>query len=94
MSDTTSILTETRGRAGLVRINRPKALNALNSAVMSELMDALEAFDGDPAVGAIVITGDERAFSAGADIKEMSGASAIDMLLRDAISRWDRLRRI
>ncbi len=90
----TSILTEIRGRAGLARINRPKALNALNSAVMSELMDALETFDGDPAVGAMVITGDERAFSAGADIKEMSGASAIDMLLQDNISRWDRLRKL
>ncbi len=94
MSSYTSILTEIRGRAGLVHINRPKALNALNSIVMGELMDALEAFDDDPAVGAIVITGDERAFSAGADIKEMSGASAIDMLLQDNISRWDRLRKI
>jgi enoyl-CoA hydratase len=94
MSSYTAILTETRGRAGLVRINRPKALNALNSAVMGELMDALEAFDADPAVGAMVVTGDERAFAAGADIKEMAEATAVEMLLRDSIARWDRLRRI
>jgi enoyl-CoA hydratase len=94
MSAYTSILIETRGRAGLATIHRPQALNALNGAVMSELIEALEAFDADPAIGAMVITGDERAFSAGADIKEMSDASAIDMLLRDSISRWDRLRRL
>ncbi len=94
MSAYSSILTETRGRAGLVRIHRPQALNALNSTVMAELVEALETFDADPAIGAMVITGDEWAFSAGADIKELADASAIDMLLRDAIARWDRLRRM
>ena len=94
MSSFTSILTEVRGRTGLATIHRPQALNALNGAVMGELIEALEAFDADPAIGAMVITGDERAFSAGADIKELSDASAIDMLLRDSISRWDRLRRL
>ena len=88
------ILVETRGRAGLIRFNRPQQLNALNGAVMVELAAAAEQFDNDPGVGAIVITGDERAFAAGADIKEMAGASAVDMLLTDRISKWDRLRRI
>jgi enoyl-CoA hydratase len=94
MSSYTSILTEIHGRAGLVRINRPKALNALNSAVMGEMIAALDAFDTNPEVGAMVVTGDERAFSAGADIKEMAEASAMDMLLRDPIVYWDRLRSI
>jgi len=62
--------------------------------VMEELITALEAFDSDPSVGAMVITGDERAFAAGADIKEMTGANAVDMLLADNISRWDRLRKL
>lgn len=88
------ILTEVRGNVGLVRFNRPKELNALNSVLMEEMITALEAFDRDAAVGALVITGNERAFAAGADIKEMAGASAVDMLLRDNIARWDRLRKI
>ncbi len=88
------ILTETIGKVGLVRLNRPKELNALNSILMEELVTALEAFDRDPAVGCLVITGSERAFAAGADIKEMSEASAVDMLLRDNIARWDRLRKV
>jgi len=88
------ILTETHDRAGLVRIHRPEQRNALNSLVVEELVTALEAFDGDPSVGAMVIAGDERAFAAGADIKEMTGANAVDMLLADNISRWDRLRKL
>jgi enoyl-CoA hydratase len=88
------ILTETRERVGLVRLNRPKELNALNRAVMEELVDALKAFDADPAIGAMVLTGSERAFAAGADIKEMAGASAVDMLQRDNIGTWDQLRRL
>jgi enoyl-CoA hydratase len=69
-------------------------MNALNGAVMEELTRALERFDADPAVGAMVITGDDRAFAAGADIKEMAEASSVDMLLSDRIGRWDRLRRL
>ncbi len=88
------ILTEVHDRAGLVRINRPEQRNALNTVLMEELVTALEAFDRDPAVGAMVITGDERAFAAGADIKEMAGASEAEMLLADRISRWDRLRKV
>src|SRR3990172_1496119 len=88
------ILTETHKNVGLVRFNRPKELNALNSVMMEELIAAVEAFDRDPAIGCLVITGDERAFAAGADIREMAGAGTVEMLTRDAISRWDRLRKI
>src|SRR3989304_2631371 len=88
------ILTETHKNVGLVRFNRPKELNALNSILMEELIAAVEAFDRDPAIGCLVITGDERAFAAGADIREMAGAGTGEMLTRDAISRWDRLRKI
>jgi len=90
----TWIQSEVRGRAGLVRLRRPAAMNALNTALMDELVQALESFDAAPEVGAIVITGDERAFAAGADIGEMAPASAVDMLLADRIARWDRMRRI
>jgi enoyl-CoA hydratase len=69
------ILAETRGRVGLVTLNRPQAMNALNNQLMRELMDALEAFDKNDAVGAMVITGNEKAFAAGADIKEMADQS-------------------
>jgi enoyl-CoA hydratase len=88
------ILTETHQNVGLVRLNRPKELNALNATLMEELMTALEDFDRDPAIGCLVVTGNERAFAAGADIKEMAGSGTVDMLLNDAISRWDRLKRI
>ena len=89
-----TILTETHDRAGLIRLNRPKQMNALNGQLMEELALALEAFDRDPGVGCIVITGNERAFAAGADIKEMAGESAVSMLTDDRISRWDRIKKI
>ncbi len=89
-----TILTEAHGHVGLVRINRPKARNALNSTVLHELMEALEIFDADPAVGAMVITGDDQAFAAGADIKEMADASPIQMLTHSHIPQFDRIRRI
>jgi enoyl-CoA hydratase len=92
--DDTSILIEVADGVGLARLNRPKQLNALDSTLMEELAQALEAFDADDAVRCIVITGNERAFAAGADIKEMADTSAVDMLLRDSIARWDRLKRI
>ena len=88
------ILVETHGRAGVIRINRPKQLNALNGAVMRVLVDAALAFDADAAVGAIVITGDVRAFAAGADIKEMASASVVEMLQANRIELWDALRGI
>jgi enoyl-CoA hydratase len=81
-------------RTALVRLNRPKQLNALNGAVMDALCDALEELDRDEDVRAIVVTGNERAFAAGADIGEMADASPIDMLLTNRIGQWDRIRRI
>jgi enoyl-CoA hydratase len=89
-----TILIETHGQVGLVRINRPKVRNALNSTVLHELVAALEAFDNDPAVGAIVITGDDIAFAGGADIKEMADATAVHMLTRSHIPLFDRLQGI
>jgi len=88
------IKTEVHGKVGLVLINRPQAMNALNATVMDELATALEEFDSDPNIGAMVLAGDERAFAAGADIKEMADASSVDMLKADRISRWDRIRKI
>jgi enoyl-CoA hydratase len=81
-------------RTALVRLNRPKQLNALNGAVMDALCAALEDLDRDDAVRAIVVTGNERAFAAGADIGEMAASSPIDMLLTNRIGQWDRIRRI
>jgi enoyl-CoA hydratase len=89
-----TILIETHESVGLVRINRPKVRNALNSTVLHELTQALEAFDADPQVHAIVITGDDIAFAAGADIKEMADATAVHMLTRSHIPQFDRLRLI
>ncbi len=75
---------------GRVRLNRPKALNALNSALMDEVMAAMSAFDADPAIGAMILTGDDKAFAAGADIKEMDGKTQIDMLMsRSLVDRFD-----
>src|SRR5512142_619327 len=92
--DYTTILTSITNRVGLAQINRPQQLNALNATVMEELATALEEFDRNDQVGCLVVTGDQRAFAAGADIKEMADASAIDMLKRDNIKRWDRIRQI
>ena len=82
------------GRVALVTLNRPKALNALRGQLMTELLDALHAFDTDDSVGAIVIAGSERAFSAGADIKEMADATPVSMLNSPIIERWHKLRTI
>ena len=90
----TIIRTEVHDHAGLVRLNRPEAMNALNGVVMEELTRALEAFDADPAIGAMVITGDDRAFAAGADIKEMAESSSIELLLKGHISPFDRIKKI
>jgi enoyl-CoA hydratase len=87
-----NILVETRGRVGLVTLNRPKALNALNAALIADLGHALDAFEADDDIGAIVITGSERAFAAGADIKEMASKSYMDVYLQDFITRgWERI---
>jgi enoyl-CoA hydratase len=81
-------------RVGLIRLNRPQVLNALRGQLMEELLTASQLLDQDPAIGVIVITGNERAFSAGADITEMSDASATELLNRGMSDRWLRLRRI
>ncbi len=94
MSEYSTILTEVQGKVGLVRLNRPKALNALNRVLMGELVAALQAFDAQPEIGAMVITGSERAFAAGADIKEMAQATPVEMLNRDYIELFDRIREI
>lgn len=94
MTPPENILTRTSGRVGIAQINRPKAMNALNGPTMSEIMTALEGYDADPAIGAMVITGDERAFAAGADIKQMASASTVEMMNSPFIGYWDRLRAI
>jgi len=90
----TTILTETRGRVGLITLNRPKAMNALNRTLLSELVSALTAFDSDEAVGAMVITGSQRAFAAGADIKEMAEASPVEMLTSSFVELFDGIRNV
>jgi enoyl-CoA hydratase len=78
-----NIVVETKGRVGVIRFNRPQALNALNAALVAELNAALDAFEADAGIGCIVITGSEKAFAAGADIKEMANKSYMDVLLSD-----------
>ncbi len=89
------ILVETHGRVGLIRLNRLQALNALCDQLMGELGDQLLAFDANPAIGAIVLTGSEKAFAAGADIKEMRGRNYPDVFLDDFIAaRWETVLRV
>src|SRR3984893_12330548 len=88
------VLTETDGAVGIVRINRPQARNALNQRTIAELVDALEAFDRDDAIRCMILTGDDRAFAAGADITQMVEASAVDVLRDDNFARWTRFRAI
>jgi enoyl-CoA hydratase len=90
-----NLLVETRGRVGLITLNRPKALNALNDALMDELGAALKAFDADEDIGAIVVTGSEKAFAAGADIGMMAKYSYMDVYKGDYITRnWETIRSI
>ncbi len=81
-------------KVGMVQLNRPDVLNALNIELMKEVVEALEKFDKDVSIGCIVITGNQKAFAAGADIKEMAEATAVEMLLRDQFARWDKIRKI
>lgn len=85
-----TILTETRGRVGWITLNRPHALNALNTTLMREVVDAAEAFDVDPGIGAIVVTGSAKAFAAGADIKEMEAKTSVEMIVDDHFGAWSR----
>ena len=88
------ILVETHGRVGLIRLNRPQALNALCDELMAELGAQLLAFDADPGIGAIVLTGSEKAFAAGADIKQMKDRTYPDVLFDDFISRWETILQV
>jgi enoyl-CoA hydratase len=88
------ILVETHGAVGLVRLHRPQALNALCDQLMAELGAQLLAWDADPAIGAIVVTGSDRAFAAGADIKEMQNRTYPGVLLDDFIARWETVTTI
>jgi len=88
-----NILVETRGRVGLITLNRPKAMNALNDQVVDELWEALDGFEADEGIGAIVITGSEKAFAAGADIGAMANFSHMDAYKGDYITRnWERVK--
>jgi enoyl-CoA hydratase len=88
-----NILVETHGKVGLVRLNRPQALNALNSALIAELNQQLDAWERDDNIGCIVVTGSEKAFAAGADIKEMQSKTYVGAYLDDFITAWDRVSR-
>jgi enoyl-CoA hydratase len=84
-----TVLTETRGRVGLITMNRPEALNALNPALLDDVLAAARAFDADEKVGAVVLTGSDRAFAAGADIKMMIGRTAKQNADENLMSGWD-----
>jgi enoyl-CoA hydratase len=87
-----NILVETHGHVGLIKLNRPKALNALSDALVTELAAAVDAFEADAEIGCIVLTGSERAFAAGADIKEMASHTYMDVYLSDFITKkWGRV---
>ncbi|MBW7883584.1 MAG: enoyl-CoA hydratase/isomerase family protein [Caldilineaceae bacterium] len=94
MSSYDNLLVRSQGRAGLIQLNRPQALNALNSALMDELVQALQAFDADDGIGCIVITGNEKAFAAGADIRQMVDASVVEMMASPFISYWDAVQKV
>lgn len=89
-----TILIESIDQVGLIRLNRPEAKNALNDTLINELMNALQSYDRNPDIGAMVITGNERVFAAGADIKEMAEASAVEMIQKDRISAFDHILEI
>lgn len=89
-----TIIVETKGAVGLIRLNRPEALNALNAKLIGELGQALAAFEADAAIGAIVLTGNDKAFAAGADIKEMQAKEFVDAFLDDFITKGWRTSRV
>jgi len=86
-----TIIVETHGKVGLIRLNRPQALNALNLALIGEVNRAVAAFDADPNIGCLLITGSDKAFAAGADIKEMADKTFIEAYLGDFCAGWDGL---
>jgi enoyl-CoA hydratase len=88
-----TIIAETKGRVGLIRLNRPNALNALNAQIIKDISAALDLYEADDGIGAIVITGSDKAFAAGADIKEMQAKTYMQAYQEDFISAWDRVAR-
>ena len=90
----TNLLVSRQGRVGIAQLNRPQALNALNGALMDELVSVLQAFDADESIGCIVVTGSEKAFAAGADIKQMANATVVDMMGSPFIGYWDAVQQI
>jgi enoyl-CoA hydratase len=88
-----TILVETKGRVGIIRLNRPQALNALNAQLAGELNAAIEAFEKNAGVGCMIITGSDKAFAAGADIKEMAGKSFMDAFMGNFAANWDAAAR-
>ncbi|MFD5177801.1 enoyl-CoA hydratase [Nocardia sp. NPDC058379] len=91
MTEYETILVERKNRVGWITLNRPKALNALNTQVLDDIVAALDELERDDEIGAVVITGSAKAFAAGADIKEMQPKSYMDMFMDDFFARWDRL---
>ncbi|MFH2202447.1 MAG: enoyl-CoA hydratase-related protein [Elusimicrobiota bacterium] len=91
---TQDVLSRTEGAVGIVQINRPKVLNALSYSVIEDIGAALEAFDRDDSIRCMVLMGSEKAFAAGADIKELEGETSVDMVLSGRMLGWDRLRRL
>lgn len=94
MTEYKTILVERDGRTATITLNRPKALNALNSEVMTEVVTVAEELDRDPGIGAIIITGSEKAFAAGADIKEMSTKTFAEVHAENLFADWDRLAKV
>lgn len=88
-----SIIVETKGKVGVIRLNRPGALNALNSALIAEVGQAVAGFEADDNIGCLLVTGSDKAFAAGADIKEMAGKSYIDAYLGNFAAEWDAIAR-
>ena len=93
-TDEPLILTETDGNVAIIRINRPKVLNALNPALMTMMTELMEAYDQDDDIYVIVLTGSDRAFAAGADIGDMAEQSTISMYKRDQFATWERIKKI
>jgi enoyl-CoA hydratase len=89
-----NLIVSRQGRVGVAQLHRPQALNALNGALMNELVRALQAFDADEDIGCIVVTGSEKAFAAGADIKQMANAGVVEMMDSPFIGYWDAVQRI
>jgi enoyl-CoA hydratase len=88
-----NIIVETKGRVGIIRLNRPQALNALNRALVAELIQAIDAFEADAGIGCLLLTGNDKAFAAGADIKEMADKTFIEAYLDNFCADWDRAAR-